>query len=128
MRPSSPGGDWAAPLALTLVALVAASAARHGLVEPADVTARCDAAPWSDLACVLRMAVVQTFVEQRLGWLAVLAGGLATLLRWRWLAWLGLVAGSAGLVLYCAGPAAVGALLSALVCARPPSLARGVAP
>jgi hypothetical protein len=128
MKPSSVFGGWATPLGLALVALAMASAARHGLVEPADLTARCDAAPWSDWACGLRTALVQAFVEQRLGWAAVFAGALATLLRWRWLAWLGLATGSAGLVLYCAGPAAVGALLSVLVCVRPPSLARGVGP
>jgi hypothetical protein len=128
MKPPNLSGDWAAPLGLALAALAAASVARQGLVEPADLTARCDAAPWSDWVCGMRTLLVQAFIEQRLGWAAVLAGALATLLRWRWLAWLGLVAGSAGLVLYCAGPAAVGALLSVLVCARPPSLARSLAP
>jgi len=111
---------WALPLGLTLLALAAGWAARHGLVEPADLTARCDAAPWGSAVCRLRSAVVQAFVEQRLGWLALAAGALATVLRWRWLAWLGLAAAGAGLVLYCAGLSAAGGLLSMLVCARPP--------
>ena len=98
---------------------MAAWFARHGLVEPADLTARCDATPWLDAPCGLRTIVVQAFIDQRIGLVALGLALLATFLRRPALAWLGLAAGAAGLVLYSAGPAAAAVLLSALVCVRP---------
>lgn len=110
---------WVQPIIVTLVAFGLAHAARHGLVEPADLTARCDAARWGDSACVVRTLVVQTFVDQRIGLLAMACGLWATGVRSRGLAVIGLASGAAGLVLYSAGPAAAGLLLSALVWVRP---------
>lgn len=106
-------------LLLALAAFALALLTRHGLVEPADWTARCDAAPWSAAPCVVRSVVVQTFVDQRIGWVALIFGLLASVWRSRLLAGLGLASGAAGLVLYSAGPAAAGLLLSALVWVRP---------
>lgn len=96
------------------LALALASLARHRLVEPADLTALCDAAPWETLTCTLRSLTVQAFVEQRLG-LAALGTALGALLtRWRWLALLSLALACAGLVLYCARWAAPATLIAAL--------------
>jgi hypothetical protein len=110
--------SFALPLALALLALVLANVARHRLVEPADLTAACDAAPWDGLACSLRTMTVQMFAAQRLGLLALAAAVVATVTRWRGLALAALAAGTAGLVLYStlfAGPAV---LLALLVLAR----------
>lgn len=109
----------AAPVGAVLAALVLASLARHRLVEPADLTARCDAAPWEGIACTLRTLTVQAFAAQRLGTLALAAAIVATLTRWRALAIAALAAGSAGLVLYSTLLAAPAVLLAALVLVRP---------
>ena len=42
------------------LALALASLARHRLVEPADLTALCDAAPWETLTCTLRTPLLKT--------------------------------------------------------------------
>lgn len=114
----------ALPLVAALLAMAVANLARHRLVEPAALTARCDAAPWDGAACTLRTLTIQTFAAQRLGWAALACGLLATLLRWRVLAWAALAGGSAGLVLYSAALAAPAALLGVLVLARPAAAAR----
>jgi hypothetical protein len=108
---------WLTQLALATAVVGLAWAARHGLVEPPALTARCDAAPWADGVCALRSAVVQMFIDQRIGWASVGLGVLAW--RWRRVAAFGVAAAAAGLVLYAAGPASVGLLLSALAGARP---------
>jgi hypothetical protein len=108
----------ALPLALALLALVLANLARHRLVEPADLTAACDVAPWDGLACSLRTLTVQMFAAQRLGLLALAAAVVATVTRWRSLALVALMAGTAGLVLYSTLFAAPAVLLALLVLAR----------
>jgi hypothetical protein len=108
----------ALPLALALLALVLANLARHRLVEPADLTAACDAAPWEGLACSLRTMTVQMFAAQRLGLLSLAAAVVATVTRWRSLALVALAAGTAGLVLYSTLFAAPAVLLALLVLAR----------
>jgi hypothetical protein len=108
----------AVPLAVALLAIAFASVARYRLVEPAALTARCDAAPWDGADCTLRTLTIQVFAAQRLGWTALALGVLATLLRRRALAWAALVAGSAALVLYSAALGAPAALLGALVLVR----------
>ncbi len=109
-----------------LLAWAGSSWARWVLVEPADVAARCDAAPWVGITCTLRSIVVAAFVDQRLG---VAAVGLA-LTAW----WIGrrgrdavrlaqimgavaLAAGVAASVLYTAGLGVAAALLAAMVLA-----------
>jgi hypothetical protein len=109
----------AVPVVAVVAALVLAILARHQLVEPADLTARCDAAPWEGVDCALRTLTVQAFAAQRLGTLALAAAALATLARWRALAIVALAAGSAGLVLYSTLLSAPAVLLAALVLARP---------
>jgi hypothetical protein len=107
------------PLALAAASLLLARLARHRLVEPADLTAACDAAPWSDLACTLRTLVIQAFAAQRLALAALGCGLLATLTRSRALALAGLATGCAALVLYSVWLAAPAVLLAALVLVRP---------
>jgi hypothetical protein len=100
------------------VALAAASAVRHGLVEPAELTARCDAAPWIAADCAIRTLSVQSFVHQRVGWVAMTAGFVALLLAHgtprRWLSLMALACGAWGLVLYSSAYAAPAVLLAAL--------------
>ena len=126
MAPARPTCDpmsaWraaAGPLGIVLSSLALAHLARHGLVEPAGLSATCDAAPWQGLACSLRTLTVQAFVQQRLGVVALAFALLATAMRWRWAAWLALATGSAALLLYATGLGASAVLLAALVCARP---------
>lgn len=107
------------PLTLAGASLLLTSLARHRLVEPADLTAACDAAPWADLACSVRTVVIQTFAAQRLAIFALACALLATLTRTCALALLALVAGCAALVLYSVWLAAPAVLLAALVLVRP---------
>ncbi len=108
-----------APIATAMVALALAHTARHAWVEPADLTARCDAAPWQDVVCVARSVTVQAFINHRLAWAALAMALLATATRWRVAALLAMALGSAGMVLYSAGLAAPAVVLAALVLARP---------
>jgi len=108
-----------APLGLVLSALALAGLARHRLVEPADLTAACDAAPWEGAVCTLRSLTVEAFTAQRLGLAAMACALLALVTRWRWAALMALALGSAGLVLYSVGWAAPAVLIAALVLVRP---------
>lgn len=111
--------DAALPGVAVGAALVLALLARHQLVEPADLTARCDAAPWEGIACALRTLTVQAFATQRLGTLALAVAVLATFTRWRAPAIVAAAAGTAGLVLYSTLLSAPAVLLAALVLVRP---------
>ncbi|TAH44220.1 MAG: hypothetical protein EYC67_13730 [Betaproteobacteria bacterium] len=62
---------------------------------------------------------MQSFLHQRLGWLSLACGVLAFANGCRRAAWGGWLLGLVGLVLYSYEPAAVGAMLSLLVLARP---------
>lgn len=112
-----PRAAWT-PLVLVVLTLAIASWLRHGLVEPAELTARCDAAPWQAWDCVLRSATVQVFAGHRLGVFALVCGVLAFASGWLWLARLALVAGCAGLVLYSVPLAAPAVLLAGLALVR----------
>ncbi len=107
------------PLSLVLSALALAGLARYWLVEPAGLTAVCDATPWEGAACTLRSLTVQMFTAQRLGASALACALLALAMRSRGAALLALAAGSAGLVLYSTLLAAPAALLAALALVRP---------
>lgn len=128
--PDSTGASesWRAALVLACVLSLAISVSlvlRHGLIEPAAVAHRCDAAPWAQADCVLRSLTVQAFVNQRVGivatGIALVAWGLLAWglpigrLRVRWLALVAAALAGGGLVLYAAGwsaPALVAALLA----------------
>ena len=122
---------WCAVGLTCAVALALAAAARHWLIEPAGVSARCDtgaAALW----CVVRAWTIQLFVQQRIGWfalcLALLAhavrlpppGGLDCMVCLAWLPWAALFSACAGLVLYTTGLCAPAALLALLALVRKP--------
>ena len=110
----------------SLVALVLALLGRHLVVEPAPIAHACDAAPWSGW-CAGRTLLVYSFATQGIGWLSLVAGATATVLRSRSAAQLALVTGSAGLVLYSFGLSALGALLGLLVLVRLPTTPNQVA-
>jgi len=88
-------------------------------VEPADLTAICDAAPWQGPACILRSVTIQAFAAQRLGLFALACGLIALLTRRRAAALAALAAGGAGLVLYSTSAAAPAVLLAGLTLVRP---------
>jgi hypothetical protein len=116
--PIRPGGSRLRTMAAVAIAVLALTyALRYLLIEPAAIAHACDPAPWAGL-CAARTLVILGFVNQELGWAALVAGVSATLLRSPRLALLALAAGCAGLVLYSYEPAAVGALLGVLVLAR----------
>lgn len=124
-----PAGAWAEGVgrgaAAFSVGLVLAAAARHGLVEPPALMTTCDAQAWASLPCGLRTLVVQGFVDQRLGALALgLAVGAFALCQ-RWLAVGALGLAGAGLVLYNASLSAPAALLAALAMVPRASPSRG---
>jgi hypothetical protein len=102
--------------------LVVSLALRQLLVEPADVTHRCDAAPWAAADCIVRSLAVQAFIQQRLGIAALVLAAMAWPLRSTTLALVAGALAAAGLVLYGAGwsaPAAVLALLAWVRAGRP---------
>lgn len=106
------------PFVLPLLALALAFALRLYAIEPSHIGHACDPSPWSGW-CAARTALIMTFRFQEIGWAALAAGIAATLLRRAWLGQLALALGFIGLVLYSYEPAAVGALLGALVLFRP---------
>ena len=122
--------DWRAPLAAPVVvpfvapfialcaALLLASLARYRLVEPAALTAVCDAVPWESTTCIVRSLTVQAFADGRLGMLALALAVLALVTRWRTVGLFALAAAGAGLVLYSTRWAAPAALLAGLALLR----------
>ena len=113
---------WLAAALTCLVALALAAAARHWLIEPATVSARCDAGA-ADGWCVVRAWTIQLFVHQRIGWGALGLALIAYATGWRGAAWPALLAGCAGFVLYTAELCAPAALLALLALVRPPKTA-----
>lgn len=105
---------WLAPCVVVLAALLLASLTRYRLVEPASLTALCDAMPWDSPSCIVRSLTVQAFAAGRLGMLALALAVLALLTRWRTLGLFALAAAAAGLVLYSTRWAAPAVLLAAL--------------
>ena len=115
---------WLAVLLTCGTAIGVAAAARHLLVEPAELAARCDAG-LADAWCALRWWIIETFVQQRIGWFALILALVASVGAWRSLAALALFAACAGLVLYSTELCAPAALLALLVLVRrrPPTVA-----
>ena len=121
---------WRTVVAVVLIcatALALAAAARHGLVEPADVTARCDGGA-RDGWCTVRAWIIQAFVNQRIGWAALTLAALATVTGWRSLAGAALFVACAGLILYTTELCAPAALLALLVFVRDSRLGQPAAP
>lgn len=111
---------WRTAVAVVLIcamALALAAAARYGLIEPADVTARCDGGA-KEALCTVRAWIIQAFVNQRIGWVALALALFATVTGWRILAGAALFVACAGLILYTTELCAPAALLAALVFTR----------
>ena len=104
-------------VSICAIALALAAAARHGLVEPADMTARCDAGA-QEMWCTVRAWTIQAFVNERLGWAALALALIAAVTAWRPLAAAALFVACAGLILYTTELCAPAALLAALVFVR----------
>jgi hypothetical protein len=102
---------------VTALVYLLAMAVRTQLIEPDAVGRLCTAAS-APAWCSVRQALVMGFAHNVYGWLSVTAALVAAFTRWRPLAWLGLVAGVLGGVLYRFDPAGAGVLLAALVLAR----------
>ena len=112
-------------VSICAIALTLAAAARHGLVEPADLTARCDAGA-QEMWCTVRAWTIQAFVNQRIGWAALALALMATVTGWRTVAAAALFVACAGMILYTTELCAPAALLAALVFVRegqPPAAA-----
>jgi hypothetical protein len=107
-------------IAVSAAVLATAFGIRYGLLEAGVFPIDCGGALAEGLAgwCAAKWLVVQSFMQERLGWLSLVLGVAAFVLRRRTLAWGGWLTGLTGLVLYSFDPAAVGALLSLLVLAR----------
>ena len=109
--------------AIVLVAgaavLVLALAIRFGLMENETLAAQC--ALQADTLCMLRTIIPQIFIDQRIGWLALVAGLVGFATGRRRLAWTGWLAGLAGMQLYSVDYATVGALLALLALLRRPA-------
>ena len=106
-------------------AFALAVAARHGLVEPADMTAHCDGGA-KDVWCTVRAWTIQSFVDQRIGWVALVLAMLATVTAWRSVATAALFVACIGLILYTIELCAPAVLLALLVFVR--TAAEGQAP
>jgi hypothetical protein len=113
----------------TLVVLVAVLWLRYGLLEAGVLPRDCGGSVAEGLAglCGVKWALVQAFIDQRLGWAALGCGMLAFAAGYRPAAWAGWLCGVAGLVLYSFDPAAVGAMLALLTLGRGPCGERGQA-
>lgn len=97
--------------AVALAALGLAMAIRYALIEPRDMGLACveAAQPWW---CGPRELLVLASTGNLWGLVALGAGAVGLLLRWRWAATIAYAAGLAGLVLYNAGTAGAGLLLA----------------
>jgi hypothetical protein len=111
-------------LAIAAGAVALAVLARTQLVEPAHWSAACDPAPWQGAWCPVRTALIEAFVAQRIGWVALAAAIAAGVLRYPPLAFAAVGLGCGGLVLYSVSVAAPAVLVAALVLARTSGLPR----
>ena len=112
-------------VSICAIALALAAATRHGLVEPADMTARCDGGA-QEMWCTVRAWTIQAFVNQRIGWAALALALIATVTGWSTVAAAALFAACAGMILYTTELCAPAALLAVLVFVRegqPPAAA-----
>ena len=118
-RHSSGKYGVAAIIVSAIVVLGAAFAVRHGLLESGVLPRDCSLAEAHRGLCVFKTVLVESFLQQRVGWFSLACGLCAFALGCRRLAWAGWLSGLAGLVFYSYDPAAVGGLLSLFELARP---------
>ncbi|MDR3087082.1 MAG: hypothetical protein LBU45_03935 [Azoarcus sp.] len=113
----------AAMLGLALLAL------RYGVIENELLPRDCGAGSSpATLSCGLTWLLIQSYQMQRLGWCALAFGALGFFLGSRRCAWIGWLAGVAGMALYSVDYAAPGALLGLFTLLRTPRSKRGAAP
>lgn len=111
------------------LSLVLAMGLRYGLLESETLAGRCGAPGAPVALCALRDGVPLLFSHHGLGGTALVGGALGFFFRRRLPAWIGLVAGCAGLVLYDYEGAAVGGLLALLALGAPgPQVTPGTDP
>ncbi len=96
---------------------------RYGLLEAGALPRDCGGSIAEGLGglCGVKWALVQSFMQQRLGWVSLVCALLAFATGGRMAAWAAWLSGIAGLVLYSFEPAAVGLMLALLVLARRPT-------
>ncbi|MEN9807193.1 MAG: hypothetical protein RL756_1713 [Pseudomonadota bacterium] len=107
-------------LPVLLVVLATAALAwwvRKGLVEPDAIGSLCSASG-APAWCEVRRLVIEGFVRNVYGYVSVLAALLALWRRVEALAWLALVSGLVGCVLYRFEPAGAGLLAAVLILGR----------
>ena len=110
MRRNSSGKYGVAAIIVSaIVVLGAAFAVRHGLLESGVLPRDCSLAEAHRGLCVFKTVLVESFLQQRVGWFSLACGLCAFALGCRRLAWAGWLSGLAGLVFYSYDPAAVGA-------------------
>ena len=97
------------------IALVVALLLRYLVVESTDLALHCDMHRWEGW-CGVRTALVLSFFRQDLGWVALVLSLLACWRQSLLMARLSLAL--AGLILYSYEPAAVAALVAAMLLAR----------
>ena len=83
------------------------------LIEPLEWARVCEREP-EHVLCLLRSAAIASFQQQLIGWLAAVAAVIGVVVRWRWLAGVGLLTGTLAAVLYAVEPGLFGALLGLL--------------
>lgn len=99
------------------IALVVALLLRYLVVESTDLALHCDMHRWEGW-CGVRTALVLSFFRQDLGWVALVLSLLACWRQSLLMARLSLALAVAGLILYSYEPAAVAALVAAMLLAR----------
>ena len=99
------------------IALVVALLLRYLVVESTDLALHCDMHRWEGW-CGVRTALVLSFFRQDLGWVALVLSLLACWRQSLLMARLSLTLAVAGLILYSYEPAAVAALVAAMLLAR----------
>jgi hypothetical protein len=107
------GSVWRA-IALAAAAAGLAAALRFLVIEPAHLAWACQVAEGEPWWCLPRQAVIVTLRVEALGWASVALGIFAFVRGGIPLAMGAVAAGGAGLMLYAAGPAALGLLLGLL--------------
>lgn len=103
--------------AVALLAFLAATAIRYGLIERDDLGPACDLkdAPWW---CPARMFVIRAFLHQGFSITSLALVAVAAWRRAAWAAYLAIAVGTAGVVLYDFRGSALGLIGAALVLAR----------
>lgn len=121
------GGGVVRLVWVSAVVLAAVLLLRYAVLEAGAFPADCKPllADGLEGLCLVKWALVQAFMQQRLGWVSLALGVLAFVSGRRPVAWGGWLSGIAGLVLYSFDYAAVGAMLSLLVLARQGAQAGG---